>query len=128
MTESLTVPTATTFRELAVAVLEAQRRRLNAGLQAAGRTEKVSFTHLIAYAIVQATRQQPVMAHTLALIEGVPHRVQPDGIALGLAVDVQRKDGSRGLVVPVIKHADTMDFAAFHAAYEAWWRRRAATS
>ncbi|MFL5491910.1 MAG: 2-oxo acid dehydrogenase subunit E2, partial [Gemmatimonadales bacterium] len=119
MTESLTVPTATTFRELAVGNLEAQRRQLNAALQAAGRNEKISFTHLIAYAIVQATRQQPVMSHTLALIEGVPHRVQPDGIGLGLAVDVQRKDGSRGLVVPVIRHAETMDFAAFHAAYEA---------
>ena len=44
--------------------------------------------------------------------------MQPEGIALGLAVDVQRKDGSRGLVVPVIKRAETMDFAAFHAAYE----------
>ncbi|MFL5511976.1 MAG: multifunctional oxoglutarate decarboxylase/oxoglutarate dehydrogenase thiamine pyrophosphate-binding subunit/dihydrolipoyllysine-residue succinyltransferase subunit [Gemmatimonadales bacterium] len=119
MTESLTVPTATTFRELAVGNLEAQRRQLNASLQAAGRKEKISFTHLIAYAIVQATRQQPVMSHTLAVIEGVPHRVQPDGIGLGLAVDVQRKDGSRGLVVPVIKHAEAMDFAAFHAAYEA---------
>src|SRR3954452_17800944 len=118
MTESLTVPTATTFRELAVGNLEAQRRQLNAALQAAGRKEKISFTHLIAYAIVQATRQQPVMSHTLALIEGVPHRVQPDGIGLGLAVDVQRKDGSRGLVVPVIKHAEALDFAAFHAAYE----------
>src|SRR4051812_33280023 len=118
MTESLTVPTATTFREVAVRNLEAQRRQLNAALQAAGRKEKISFTHLIAYAIVQATRQQPVMSHTLAVIEGVPHRVQPDGIGLGLAVDVQRKDGSRGLVVPVIKHAEAMDFAAFHAAYE----------
>ena len=119
MTESLTVPTATTFRELAVGNLEAQRRQLNAALQAAGRKEKISFTHLIAYAIVQATRQQPVMSHTLAVVEGAPHRVQPDGIGLGLAVDVQRKDGSRGLVVPVIKHAEAMDFAAFHAAYEA---------
>src|SRR4051812_28892462 len=118
MTESLTVPTATTFREVAVRNLEAQRRQLNAALQAAGQKEKISFTHLIAYAIVQATRQQPVMSHTLAVIEGVPHRVQPDGIGLGLAVDVQRKDGSRGLVVPVIKHAEAMDFAAFHAAYE----------
>src|SRR4051812_25194134 len=118
MTESLTVPTATTFREVAVRNLEAQRRQLNAALQAAGRKEKISFTHLIAYAIVQATRQQPVMSRTLAVIEGVPHRVQPDGIGLGLAVDVQRKDGSRGLVVPVIKHAEAMDFAAFHAAYE----------
>jgi 2-oxoglutarate decarboxylase len=118
MTESLAVPTATTFRELPVAVLEDQRRRLNSRLQTAGRSEKVSFTHLIAYAIVQATRQQPVMGHTLVMREGIPHRLQPEGISLGLAVDVQRKDGSRGLVVPVIKRADTMDFAAFHAAYE----------
>ena len=119
MNESLTVPTATTFRELPVAVLEEQRRRFNAGLQAARRPEKISFTHLIAYAIVQATKQQPVMGHTLVMRDGTPHRVQPEGIGLGLAVDVQRKDGSRGLVVPVIKRADTMDFAAFHSAYEA---------
>src|SRR3990170_3342627 len=118
MNESLTVPTATTFRELPVAILEAQRLRLNAGLQAARRSEKLSFTHLIAYAIVQATKRQPVMGHTLAVRDGTPHRVQPEGIGLGLAVDVQRKDGSRGLVVPAIKRADTMDFAAFHSAYE----------
>jgi 2-oxoglutarate dehydrogenase E1 component len=119
MTESLSVPTATTFRQLSVAALEEHRRRLNSALQTAGRSQKISFTHLIAYAIVQATKQMPVMGHTLAQIDGVPHRVQPEGIGLGLAVDVQRKDGSRGLVVPVIKRADTMDFAAFHAAYEA---------
>jgi 2-oxoglutarate dehydrogenase E1 component len=118
MTESLTVPTATTFRELPVAVLEQRRRELNAALQAAGRPQKISFTHFIAYAIVQATKQMPGMGHTLVQVDGVPHRVQPEGIALGLAVDVQRKDGSRGLVVPVIKRAETMDFAAFHAAYE----------
>ncbi len=118
MNESLTVPTATTFRELSVAPLEAARKSLNAALQAAGRDTKVSFTHLIAYAIVQATKQHPVMGHTLAMHDGVPHRVVPDGINLGLAVDVTRKDGSRGLVVPVIRHAETMDFATFHAAYE----------
>src|SRR5437867_3609857 len=61
MTESLTVPTATTFRELPVAVLEERRRGLNAALQAAGRAQKISFTHLIAYALVQATKQMPVM-------------------------------------------------------------------
>jgi 2-oxoglutarate dehydrogenase E1 component len=119
MTESLTVPTATTFRELSVAVLEERRHGLNAALKAAGRSEKISFTHLIAFALVQATKQMPVMSHSLAVLDGVPHRVQPDGIALGLAVDVQRKDGSRGLVVPVIKRAETMDFAGFHQAYEA---------
>ncbi len=118
MNESLTVPTATSFRELPVAVLEARRKALNAALQAAGRPEKVSFTHLIAFAIVQATKQHPVMGHTLAMQEGQPFRVTPDGINLGLAVDVTRKDGSRGLVVPVIRHAEGMDFGAFHAAYE----------
>jgi multifunctional 2-oxoglutarate metabolism enzyme len=119
MTESLTVPTATTLRVLPVAVLEERRRGLNRALQTAGRQEKVSYTHLIAFALVQAARQHPVMGHTFVLREGSPYRVAPEGIALGLAVDVQRKDGSRGLVVPVIKRADTMDFAAFHTAYEA---------
>ena len=118
MNESLTVPTATTFRELPVAVLEERRRAVNAALQSAGRSEKISYTHLIAYAIVQATKQQPVMGHALVMRDGAPHRIQPGGIALGLAVDVQRKDGSRGLVVPVIKRADTMDFRGFHLAYE----------
>ncbi len=118
MTESLAVPTATTFRVVAVAALEERRRRLNQGLQSAGKPGKISFTHLIAYALVQATKQHSVMGHTILFQEGTPYRVQPEGIALGLAVDVQRKDGSRGLVVPVIKRAETMDFAAFHAAYE----------
>ncbi len=119
MEQSLSVPTATTFRVVAVAELDERRRRINTALQAAGRREKVSFTHLIAYAIVQATKLHPVMGHTLGRQDGTPFRVQPEGIALGLAVDVQRKDGSRGLVVPVIKRAETLDFAAFHAAYEA---------
>nr|MBA3659370.1 2-oxo acid dehydrogenase subunit E2 [Gemmatimonadales bacterium] len=118
MNESLTVPTATTFRVVAVGALEERRRRLNAALQAAGRGEKISFTHLIAYALVQATKQHPVMGHTLLLRDGQSYRVQPQGIALGLAVDVQRKDGSRGLVVPVIKRAETLEFGAFHSAYE----------
>src|SRR4051812_35775204 len=118
MTESLSVPTATTFRTVPVATLEARRKELNARLQAAGRKEKLSFTHLIAWALVQAVKRHPVMGHTLAIQGGTPYRVQPEGIALGLAVDVQRKDGSRGLVVPVIKRAETMDFAEFWAAYE----------
>jgi multifunctional 2-oxoglutarate metabolism enzyme len=118
MNESLTVPTATTLRVLPVAVLEERRRSLNQALQAAGRPSKISYTHLIAFALVQATKRHPVMGHTLVTRDGTPYRVAPEGIALGLAVDVERRDGSRGLVVPVIKRADTMDFAAFHAAYE----------
>jgi 2-oxoglutarate dehydrogenase E1 component len=118
MNESLTVPTATTFREIPVRELETARARFNAALKAAGRSEKASFTHFIAWALVQATRQHPVMGHSFAMIEGAPHRVTPDGIHLGLAVDLERKDGSRGLVVPVLKHGEAMGYAEFQAAYD----------
>ena len=118
MEESLQVPTATSFRELAVAVLEARRKQLNDGFAAQARTGKVSFTHLIAYALVRGLVKHPVMGTVLVKRDGHPFRVPMQGVNLGLAVDVERKDGSRGLVVPVIKAAETMDFAAFHAAYE----------
>ena len=119
MTESLSVPTATTFREIPVKTLESARSRFNAGLKAAGRAEKASFTHFIAWALVQGARQHPVMGQSFAMIDGVPHRVTPDGIHLGLAVDVERKDGSRGLVVPVLKHAEHLAYPEFQAAYDA---------
>src|SRR5881397_3883184 len=116
MTDSLTVPTATSFRDIPATTLDARRKALNAQLAASGK--KVSFTHLIGYAIVQAAKRFPVMTHHFQDIDGKPHRVDPAAIGLGLAVDVEKKDGSRALVVPVIKHAESMDFAAFHAAYE----------
>ena len=116
MTESLTVPTATSFRDIPATTLHARRKALNAQLAASGK--KVSFTHLIGYAIVQAAKHFPVMTHHFQEIDGKPYRVDPGAIGLGLAVDVEKKDGSRSLVVPVIKRAETMDFAAFHAAYE----------
>ena len=117
MTDSLSVPTATSFRDVSATTLDARRKALNAQLAASGK--KISFTHLIGYAIVQAAKHFPVMTHVFQDIEGKPHRVDPGAIGLGLAVDVEKKDGSRALVVPVIKHAEGMDFAAFHAAYEA---------
>ncbi len=116
MTESLTVPTATSFRDVAVATLDARRKALNAQLASSGK--KISFTHLIAFAIVQAVKQFPVMVHAFQEVDGKPHRVTPQGVGLGLAVDVERKDGTRGLVVPIIKRAEGMDFATFHQAYE----------
>src|SRR5213592_4489367 len=116
MTDSLSVPTATSFREVAVDTLDARRKELNAGLAASGK--KISFTHLIGFAIVQAAKQLPVMTHAFQELEGKPHRLDPQGVNLGLAVDVEKKDGSRALVVPVIKHAERMDFAAFRATYE----------
>src|SRR3989454_7829524 len=116
MADSLSVPTATSFREVAVDVLDAQRKDLNARLAASGK--QISFTHLIGFAIVQAAKQLPVMTHAFREVDGKPHRFDPQGVSLGLAVDVERKDGSRALVVPVIKRADALDFAAFHATYE----------
>src|SRR5947208_7824224 len=117
MADSLSVPTATSFREITVDVLDARRRELNTQLAAAGR--KISYTHLIGYAIARAARELPVMTHAFRDIDGKPHRFDPHAVHLGLAVDVEKKDGSHALVVPVIKHAEGMDFATFHATYEA---------
>src|SRR3989441_896862 len=116
MTDSLSVPTATSFREITVDVLDARRRELNARLATTGK--KISYTHLIGYAIVRGARDLPVMTHAFQDVDGKPHRFDPHGVNLGLAVDVEKKGGSRALVVPVIKHADGMDFATFHATYE----------
>src|SRR5438445_7137357 len=116
MTDSLSVLTATSFREIVVDPLDARRRELNARLAASG--QKISYTHLIGYAIVQAARAFPVMTHAFQEAGGKPHRLDPGGVSLGLAVDVEKKDGSRTLVVPVISHAEGMDFAVFHATYE----------
>ena len=114
MTASLAVPTATSFRELDVTTLEARRKELNDQIA----PRKVSFTHLIGWAIVTAASEQRSMSHYFTDADGQPFRVDPGAINLGLAVDVERRDGSRFLVVPVIKGADEMDFAAFHARYE----------
>ncbi|HWH03101.1 MAG TPA: multifunctional oxoglutarate decarboxylase/oxoglutarate dehydrogenase thiamine pyrophosphate-binding subunit/dihydrolipoyllysine-residue succinyltransferase subunit [Gemmatimonadales bacterium] len=116
MTESLSVPTATSFRDIAVDVLDARRKTLNG--QLAAKNKKVSFTHLIGWAIVQAAREFPVMTHSFHEYDGKPHRLDPQNVSLGLAVDVEKKDGTRALVVPVIKHAEKMDFPTFYATYE----------
>lgn len=118
MEQSLSIPTATSFRAIAVDVLDARRRELNAALVAANRSQKISFTHVIAFALVRAALEQPVIAHAFRRDEaGRPQRVEA-GINLGLAVDTERKDGSRSLVVPVIKRAGEKDFAQFCAVYD----------
>ena len=118
MDQSLAIPTATSFRTLAVDTLDARRRELNAALRNAGRSEKISFTHLVAFALVRAARELPVITYSFRRDdEGKPQRVEA-GIHLGLAVDMQRKDGTRFLVVPVIESADALDFSAFVAAYD----------
>ncbi len=111
MDESRSVPTATSFRTLTVTVLDGRRRQL----KAAGR--RISFTHLVAYAIVRAATDIPVMAHHYAEIEGKPHRIDDGAVNLGLAVDVEKRDGSRTLMVPVIRDAGRLSFGEFLAAY-----------
>ncbi|HYM51135.1 MAG TPA: multifunctional oxoglutarate decarboxylase/oxoglutarate dehydrogenase thiamine pyrophosphate-binding subunit/dihydrolipoyllysine-residue succinyltransferase subunit [Candidatus Limnocylindrales bacterium] len=117
MEESLQIPTATSFRTVRVDVLDQRRRQLNQGIQAQGRPEKLSYTHLVAWAIIRAVKEMPGMAVAFDRVDGVPTRVAR-GIHLGLAVDVQRQDGSRMLIVPVIHDADRLDFAAFRDQYE----------
>ena len=119
MEASLAVPTATSFREVPAKLLEVNRRIIN-GYLTRTRGGKVSFTHLIGYAIVRAAADAvPAMnASYLEGPDGKPRVVHHDTVGLGLAVDVEKKDGSRTLFVPVIRDADTMDFRGFWGGYE----------
>ena len=117
MEESREIPTATSFRTVRVDVLDHRRRQLNQGIQAAGRPEKISYTHLVAFAIVRALKDVPSMAVIFDRVDGIPSRIAR-GVHFGLAVDVQRADGSRMLMVPVVHDADRLDFAAFRDRYE----------
>ena len=122
MAESLTVPTATSIREVPAKLLEVNRRILNNQLQRT-RGGKVSFTHIIGWAMVRALQRVPAMTRSfVADADGKPYVRQPEHINLGLAVDVERKSG-RVLLVPNIKQADTLDFAGFWRAYEELIRR-----
>src|SRR5215210_5962194 len=112
MNDSRSIPTATSFRTVPVDGLDARRK----ALKAAGK--KLSFTHLIAWAIVQAARDMPVMGNAYAEQDGKPQRVMPGTLSLGLAVDVERKDGTRSLVVPVLRDAGELGFTDFVARYD----------
>ena len=122
MENSLHVPTATSVRALPAKLLEDNRTVINRHL-ARGRGGKVSFTHFIGYAIVQAIKLMPEMNNGYALIDGKPQLLTPEHINLGLAIDLAKEDGTRQLLVPNIKNAETMDFSAFWAAYEDVVRR-----
>ncbi|MCW2779659.1 MAG: kgd [Marmoricola sp.] len=114
---SLAVPTATSVRNIPVKLLWDNRIVINNHLKRA-RGGKVSFTHLIGYAIVRAVRSLPEMNNTFAEIDGKPNMVTPAHINLGLAIDQQKADGTRQLVAPSIKACESMDFAQFWVAYE----------
>src|SRR6266496_3760402 len=117
MEASRQVPTATSFRVVPARLLEVNRDVLNGHLRRR-RGGKISFTHLIGYAVVKAIQAVPAMSSIYLERDGKPYLRRPQHINLGLAVDVKRPDGSRTLLVPNVKAADTLDFAAFVRAYE----------
>ncbi|HEX7738030.1 MAG TPA: multifunctional oxoglutarate decarboxylase/oxoglutarate dehydrogenase thiamine pyrophosphate-binding subunit/dihydrolipoyllysine-residue succinyltransferase subunit, partial [Marmoricola sp.] len=122
MDVSLAVPTATSLRNIPVKLLWDNRIVINNHLKRA-RGGKVSFTHLIGYAIVKAIKANPAMNNTFAEVDGKPNMVTPAHINLGLAIDQQKPDGTRQLVAPSIKACEAMDFAQFWTAYEEMIRK-----
>jgi 2-oxoglutarate dehydrogenase E1 component len=117
MQASLEVPTATSVRSVPAKLLIDNRVVINNHL-ARSRGGKVSFTHIIGYALVKALGILPAMNQSYAELDGKPVLVEPAHINLGLAIDLAKPDGTRQLLVPSIKSAETMDFVAFWTAYE----------
>ena len=117
MDDSLAVPTATSQRSIPVKVMEENRRLLNQQLALTGEG-KVSFTHLIAFAVTRALREFPNLNHAYAETPDGPARLVRRRINLGIAVDVEGRDGARMLLVPNIKDAGSLDFKRFVAAFD----------
>src|SRR3984957_10985484 len=122
MSASLDVPTATSVRAIPAKLMIDNRIVINNHLKRT-RGGKISFTHVLGYAIVQATKKFPNMNRHFAEVDGNPNVVTPAHTNLGLAIDLQGKDGGRQLVVAGIKGCEAMRFAEFVSAYEDIVRR-----
>ncbi|MFI7573569.1 multifunctional oxoglutarate decarboxylase/oxoglutarate dehydrogenase thiamine pyrophosphate-binding subunit/dihydrolipoyllysine-residue succinyltransferase subunit [Micromonospora sp. NPDC049497] len=122
MDASLSVPTATSVRAVPAKLLVDNRIVVNNHL-ARGRGGKVSFTHLIGYALVRALVAHPEMNNSYAEVDGKPAMIRPEHVNLGIAIDLTKPDGTRNLVVPSIKACEQMDFRQFWQAYEDVVRR-----
>src|SRR4051812_42539119 len=122
MSASLDVPTATSVRAIPAKLMIDNRVVINNHLKRT-RGGKISFTHLLGYAIVQAVKKFPNMNRHFAEVDGKPSAITPAHTNLGLAIDLQGKDGNRQLVVAAIKRCETMQFGQFIAAYEDIVRR-----
>ena len=122
MDASLSIPTATSVRQVPAKLLIDNRIVINSHLKRT-RGGKVSFTHLIGYAVVQALKEFPSQNVFYDEVDGKPAMVTPPHINFGLAIDIPKPDGTRALLVPNIKRAETLNFAEFVAAYESLVKR-----
>jgi len=118
MEASLTVPTATSVRAIPAKLMIDNRIVINNHLTR-GRGGKVSFTHIIAFAMIKAVRAMPEMNAFFGELDGKPAVGKPEHINLGIAIDLAKPDGSRQLLVPSVKGCEELDFGQFWAAYEA---------
>ncbi|MHB2251075.1 multifunctional oxoglutarate decarboxylase/oxoglutarate dehydrogenase thiamine pyrophosphate-binding subunit/dihydrolipoyllysine-residue succinyltransferase subunit [Corynebacterium aurimucosum] len=117
MDESLEIPTATTVRDIPVKLMWENRAMINDHLKRT-RGGKISFTHILGYALVKAVQIHPDMNVRYEIKDGKPTVVQPEHVNLGLAIDLPQKDGSRALVVAAIKEAENKTFSEFIDAYQ----------
>lgn len=117
MATSLTVPTATSVRTIPAKLLIDNRIVINNHMQRA-RGGKVSFTHLIGWALIRALKMFPSQNVYYDEQGGKPSVVAPAQVGLGIAIDLPKPDGTRSLVVPAIKRADTMTFGEYLTSYE----------
>jgi len=117
MEASLSVPTATSVRAIPAKLMIDNRTVITNHLKRT-RGGKVSFTHIIAYAMIKAMRQMPEMNVFYGEVDGKPAIGRPEHINLGIAIDLAKPDGSRQLLVPSIKGCEALDFGQFWVAYE----------
>jgi 2-oxoglutarate decarboxylase len=117
MENSLHVPTATSERRIPVKLLDENRRLINKHLAEHDRG-KASYTHLIAFAVLRALEVYPQLNDGYFNGEGGPVRLKRPRVNLGVAVDLTKKDGTRTLLVPNVKNAETLSFSQFLAAYD----------
>ncbi|WP_315097197.1 multifunctional oxoglutarate decarboxylase/oxoglutarate dehydrogenase thiamine pyrophosphate-binding subunit/dihydrolipoyllysine-residue succinyltransferase subunit [uncultured Cellulomonas sp.] len=122
MEASLEVPTATSVRAVPAKLMVDNRIVINNHL-ARGRGGKISFTHLIGFAMVEALAEMPAMNTSYTLGDGKPSVLTPAHVNVGIAIDLAKPDGTRQLLVPSIKKSETLDFAGFWSAYEDVVRR-----
>jgi len=112
MMTSLSVPVATSQRTIPVKLLEENRTLINNYLRRI-KGGKISFTHLISWAILKAVKSFSVMNYAFTILDGKPHVIKRKNVNLGLAIDIEKKDGSRSLIVPNIKSANRLNFKEY---------------